>query len=132
MNKSADAKSKAATKSAAKSKGKEKAAGKAAVAIDFGSDDEAEDDPSNKVAEAGTALHEVLLAYEKELGFTSPASDAVNSGGGGGGAAFGGQGEVFPILSSHERAMRHKYCKSVLEAMVHCKKCGQCGGHSPR
>ena len=131
-----------------------------AMEVDFGSDDdegngsgEEEEALTAAAAEAAEAgVHEVLRDHERRLlGLSDAALRGDLDGGGGGGALSGdaggaaaakaaearcggqAQGEVgaLPILSSHERSMKHRYSKGLLADLYGAKRCGSCGGWSP-
>jgi DNA-directed RNA polymerase beta' subunit len=122
--------------------------------LDFGSDSDSSSDSSSSSGEesgdteesdptteeeeeeeeVASGVHEVLLEYEKALGFQTGGEadanlmsdkDKANS-------AAKVKNDPIPLLSSFERSLRHQYIKSLLDTTVHTKKCGQCSGFSPR
>lgn len=98
-----------------------------AMEVDFGSDDEDDDDDDDE--EAGGDADEngnprntvtVLEVIEKqEASLTAAGLMKAATRGGGGGGSYSGQGiQRLPILSSHERALRHRYTKEVTCLLV--------------
>ena len=98
--------------------------------LDFGSDSDSDgsemEEGERADEEEGATVDAVLTRWEKRLGFAVGGEAQRHR------AASSAPLEDFPILSSHERSMRHKYTKSVFESLAHTKKCGQCSGMSPR
>ena len=90
-----------------------------AMEVDFGSDDDDDDYDDNNnggdVDENGNAKHTMTaieVIEKQEAALAAAGLMQAFTGGGGGGSGRGGV-ERLPILSSHERALRHRYTKEV-------------------